>query len=107
MLGSVGARGASFEDEWRAALAKPIPTNDIAGPWAGDWTSKSNGERTENQYHIRELSYGSFKRQLRLPENIEGDPVAELKDGILTLTFKLQLPEEKKPEVRHIPIQKS
>ena len=58
-------------------------------------SSKTNGEKSENQYHIRELSYGSFKRQLRLPENIEGEPVAELKDGILTLTFKLQLPEEK------------
>ena len=70
-------------------------------------TSKTNGEKSENQYHIRELSYGSFKRQLRLPENIEGDPVAELKDGILTLTFKLELPEEKKPEVKKIPIQTS
>ena len=70
-------------------------------------TSKSNGEKSEEQYHIRELSYGSFKRQLRLPENIEGEPVAELKDGILTLTFKLQLPEEKKPEAKKIPIQKS
>ena len=70
-------------------------------------TSKSNGEKSENQYHIRELSYGSFRRQLRLPDNIEGEPVAELKDGILTLTFKLQLPEEKQPEVKKIPIQKS
>ena len=69
--------------------------------------SKTNGERSENQYHIRELSYGSFKRQLRLPENIEGEPVAELKDGILTLTFKLQLPEEKQPGTKKIPIQKS
>ncbi|MGA2034104.1 MAG: Hsp20/alpha crystallin family protein [Thermoguttaceae bacterium] len=68
-------------------------------------SSKASSETSENQYHIRELSYGSFKRQLRLPENIEGDPVAELKDGILTLTFKLELPEEKKPEVKKIPIQ--
>ena len=68
-------------------------------------TTKTNGEKSEDQYHIRELSYGSFKRQLRLPENIEGEPVAELKDGVLTLTFKLQLPEEKKPEVKKIPIQ--
>ena len=68
--------------------------------------SKTDGEKSADQYHIRELSYGSFKRQLRLPENIEGEPVAELKDGILTLTFKLQLPEEKKPEVKKIAIQK-
>lgn len=67
--------------------------------------TKSNSEKTEDQYHVRELSYGSFKRQLRLPENIEGDPVAELKDGILTLTFKLQLPEDKKPQAKQIPIQ--
>ena len=70
-------------------------------------STKTNGEKNENQYHIRELSYGSFKRQLRLPDNVKGDPVAELKDGILTLTFKLELPEEKKPEVRKIPIQTS
>jgi HSP20 family protein len=69
--------------------------------------SKTDTETSENQYHIRELSYGSFKRQLRLPDNVEGEPVAELKDGILTLTFKLRLPEEKKPEVKTIPIQKS
>ena len=70
-------------------------------------TSKSNGEKSENQYHIRELSYGSFRRQLRLPDNIEGEPVAELKDGILTLAFKLQLPEEKPLEAKRITIQKS
>ena len=67
--------------------------------------TKTNGEKLEDQYHVRELSYGSFKRQLRLPENIKGDPVAELKDGILTLTFMLELPEEKKPETKKIPIQ--
>ena len=70
-------------------------------------SSKSNGEKSENQYHIRELSYGSFRRQLRLPDNIEGDPAAELKDGILTLTFKLQLPEEKVPDAKKITIQKA
>lgn len=70
-------------------------------------TTKSGGEKGDDQYHIRELSYGSFKRQLRLPENLEGEPKAELKDGVLTLTFQLQLPEEKKPEVKHIPIQAS
>jgi len=68
-------------------------------------TSKASSEKTEDEYHIRELSYGSFKRQLRLPENIDGEPKAEMKDGVLTLSFKLQLPEEKKPEVKRIPIQ--
>ncbi len=53
------------------------------------------------------MSPGTRFLGLRLPENIEGEPAAELKDGILTLTFKLQLPEEKKPEVKKIPIQMS
>jgi HSP20 family molecular chaperone IbpA len=70
-------------------------------------STKTNGEKNENQYHIRELSYGSFKRQLRLPENVDGEPTAELKDGILTLTFKLRLEEEKQPEAKKIPIQQS
>ncbi len=55
----------------------------------------------------RWMSPGTRFLGLRLPENIEGEPAAELKDGILTLTFKLQLPEEKKPEVKKIPIQMS
>jgi HSP20 family molecular chaperone IbpA len=68
-------------------------------------SAKTNGEKTENDYHIRELTSGAFKRQLRLPDNVAGDPVAELKDGILTLSFPLQLPEEEKePEVRKITI---
>lgn len=67
--------------------------------------AKSNGEKSEDEYHIRELTSGSFKRQLRLPDNVAGDPKAELKDGILTLSFPLQLPEEERePEVKKIPI---
>ena len=68
-------------------------------------SAKSNGEKTEDEYHIRELTSGSFKRHLRLPDNVAGDPKAELKDGILMLSFPLQLPEEEKePEVKKIPI---
>ena len=68
-------------------------------------SAKSDNETTEDQYHIRELTSGSFKRQLRLPDNVAGDPKAELKDGILKLSFPLQLPEEEQePEVKQIPI---
>ena len=68
-------------------------------------SAKSDTEKTEDQYHIRELTSGSFKRQLRLPDNVAGDPKAELKDGILKLSFPLQLPEEEQePEVKQIPI---
>jgi HSP20 family molecular chaperone IbpA len=48
-------------------------------------SAKSDNETAEDQYHIRELTRGSFKRQLRLPDNVAGDPKAELKDGILKL----------------------
>ena len=68
-------------------------------------SAKSDKETTEDQYHIRELTSGSFKRQLRLPDNVAGDPKAEMKDGILKLSFPLQLPEEEQePEVKQIPI---
>jgi HSP20 family molecular chaperone IbpA len=68
-------------------------------------SAKSDNETTEDQYHIRELTSGSFKRQLRLPDNVAGDPKAEMKDGILELRFPLQLPEEEQePEVKQIPI---
>ena len=68
-------------------------------------SAKSDNETAEDQYHIRELTRGSFKRQLRLPDNVAGDPKAELKDGILKLSFSLQLPEEEQePEVKQIPI---
>ena len=68
-------------------------------------SAKSDNETTEDQYHIRELTSGSFKRQLRLPDNVAGDPKAEMKDGILELSFPLQLPEEERePEVKQIPI---
>ena len=68
-------------------------------------SAKSDNETTEDQYHIRELTSGSFKRQLRLPDNVAGDPKAEMKDGILELSFPLQLPEEEQePEVKQIPI---
>ena len=68
-------------------------------------SAKSDNETTEDQYHIRELTSGSFKRQLRLPDNVAGDPKAEMKDGILKLSFTLQLPEEEQePEVKQIPI---
>jgi hypothetical protein len=36
---------------------------------------------------------------------VAGDPKAELKDGILMLSFPLQLPEEEQePEAKKIPI---
>ena len=74
---------AGYQPDQVSVQILPEGILEIAG------TTKNASEKNEDQYHIRELSYGSFKRQLRLPENIEGEPKAELKDGVLTLTFQL------------------
>ena len=45
-------------------------------------------ERDERGYHRRESAFGSFKRSVELPGEVQADAVtAELKDGVLTLTF--------------------
>jgi len=42
------------------------------------------------QYQIKELSSQEFRRVIRLPSDLsEKEPLANLKDGILTLTFDL------------------
>ena len=33
---------SSFNREYKSALAQPIPTNDISGPWEGRWLSDKN-----------------------------------------------------------------
>ncbi|MBC8097486.1 MAG: hypothetical protein H7Y43_16900 [Akkermansiaceae bacterium] len=34
---------SAFNYEWRQATRKPVPANDIAGPWEGRWISKATG----------------------------------------------------------------
>ena len=34
---------SAFNYEWRQAARKPVPTNDIAGPWEGRWISNASG----------------------------------------------------------------
>lgn len=44
----------------------------------------------EDQYQIRELSGQEFRRVIRLPSDLsEKEPVVNLKDGILIVTFEL------------------
>ena len=35
--------GTSFNKPWHAAVAKPVPTNSIEGPWLGFWKSAASG----------------------------------------------------------------
>ena len=51
---------------------------------------ETSAQRTENQVHISERSYGSFSRSLRLPSDVDTDNIeVNLKDGVLNI----QLPK--------------
>jgi len=47
---------------------------------------KSENEEKEKGYYLKECSYGSFSRSVRLPENIAEDKIeARFKKGVLTI----------------------
>ena len=47
---------------------------------------KSETEEKDKGYYLRECSYGSFSRSVRLPENIADDKIeAKFKKGVLTI----------------------
>lgn len=50
----------------------------------------SEEEEEQPEYYVRELSTKAFRRQIRLPDTIEGDPEASLKDGLLTLEWQVK-----------------
>lgn len=61
---------------------------------------------SDNAYQIKELSSQEFRRVIRLPEDIsDKEPIASLKDGILTLSFEI-LPtvKEQTPKVKMLKI---
>lgn len=61
-------------------------------------------ETEEEDYYVRESSYGTFERSLRLPEGAETDHIkAEFKDGILEITVPKAAHEEE-PKTRHIEV---
>ena len=50
---------------------------------------KEEGERTENGVIVSERRFGSFRRQMSLPNDVDTDGIkAEYKDGVLTLTLR-------------------
>jgi HSP20 family molecular chaperone IbpA len=54
------------------------------------------------QYYKKELRRSSFERSLYLPDYINGEPEATLKNGMLKLVW--EVPELKIPEKKNIPI---
>lgn len=58
---------------------------------------KWEDEKKERDYHCVERRYGSFYRQLTLPESADVSKAkAEQKDGVLTITFPKRAEAQKK-----------
>ena len=61
-------------------------------------------EQHEGEYIRKESSYGSFERQVVLPQGVQtSDIKADYHDGILEITVP-GAAKETKPQARHIPI---
>ena len=64
---------------------------------------KAETEEKEKGYYLKECSYGSFARSVRLPDNISDDKIeAKFKKGVLTV--KLPKKEILPPKSRKIAI---
>lgn len=62
----------------------------------GEKKDERDSEKGTTLY-FRELSYGSFERSFRLPEDLKRDAVkASFRDGVLELTLPVQKPESRK-----------
>ena len=70
----------------------PEKVLSITGQTSSDYKNENSSD-----YILRELKTSKFCRMLHLPKEVEGDPEAILKDGILTLSWPL--PEPEQPEL--------
>jgi HSP20 family protein len=62
---------------------------------------KSENEKEEEQYHLRERRYGTFSRSISLPSHIKGDQIeANYENGVLML----HLPKAEEMKPKRIPI---
>ena len=78
----------------------PDNTLEVSGSLSSDY------KHDQNNYLIHEMTSSKFTRRVRLPEGVEGEPVANLKDGVLSLEFNVQK-EEEKEQVKKISVQVS
>jgi HSP20 family protein len=55
---------------------------------------KTEDERKEAEFHVREVSYGRFERSFILPEGVRADDVtARMENGVLEISMPLAEPE--------------
>jgi HSP20 family protein len=72
----------------------------IAGQMSEEFQSPEG-----SRYWAKELRRSQFLREVALPKDLEGDPVATMKAGILTLSWDLpKKPEDTKPKTKIIEI---
>ena len=73
---------------------------EVSGKLSQEYRSFDDGN-----YQIRELSSQDFRRLIRLPDDIiNAEPLAVLRNGILTLTFELTKPIEQEPKVKNVKV---
>ena len=58
---------STFNREWKTAIASPIPTDDLQGPWEGSWLSQVNGH--QGRLRCLVLPVGEGKYQARFHAN--------------------------------------
>lgn len=79
---------------------KSMPVLRIQGQMSSEYQTPEGA-----QYFVRELKKSKFVREVTLPKGLEGEPEVVLKDGILTLKWKLPIAvEEAKPAVKKLAI---
>lgn len=82
-----GAYEATFEVP---GLAKEDVHVEVNQGRLAVWGEKKSEKTTEKEHkvHVREISYGSFRRELVLPEDVDADKIAASYDnGHLKLTL--------------------
>jgi len=65
---------------------------------SGQMSEEYHSSKDAKMY-VQELRKGQFSRQLALPDWVEGDPQASLKDGILKLQWKVQEPAKEETKL--------
>lgn len=60
--------------------------------------------KNDRHYFVKELRKSAFKREMALPDYLEGDPVAEIQNGTLTLTWELPKQVQEKPKSKSIEV---
>lgn len=94
---TVSASGMTTED-----LKVEVSPDKVLTIWGR--MSEQYHSPEDSKVYLRELRSSAFERHVQLPDHVEGEPTACLKDGMLTLKWKLKGKELSKPRNKLIPI---